>query len=157
MDVYGKAPTTEAGEHFRNSGSWWYPLAEYCCEVAPEISGRCNDWDPKDGEEGEGLDAEGARALAQALEEELSSGRTAAYATTRRTALDAVPDIACFICWGGGWRAQPPVGGPGEFLCNGCKGTGLMRPLETDCPFTVQHVREFVVFLKSCGGFDLCP
>src|SRR3989338_3823289 len=34
MDVFGRAPTTEAGEYFRNSGTWWYPLAEYCCEVA---------------------------------------------------------------------------------------------------------------------------
>src|SRR6516225_3248133 len=38
------------GNDFRNNGYWWGPLADYCREVAPDITKHCkywysNDWD----------------------------------------------------------------------------------------------------------------
>jgi hypothetical protein len=40
MDVFGKEPTTEEGEYFRNTVTFWRPLADYVQEVAPEVRGR---------------------------------------------------------------------------------------------------------------------
>ena len=72
MDVIGKNPVSEAGEYFRNNVWWWKPLWSYCGVVAPElcdgIEGNFN--------VGDGLDEEGAIALAEALQSEIDSGHT---------------------------------------------------------------------------------
>jgi hypothetical protein len=72
MDVLG-APTSEAGRYFGVSVWWWQPLAAYCKEVAPEICAPCTYWHSNDGD---GLDAAGAIALAEALKKEVDAGRT---------------------------------------------------------------------------------
>ena len=41
MDVIGNNPTSEVGSYFRHTCWAWHPLAEYVCEVAPEITSRC--------------------------------------------------------------------------------------------------------------------
>ena len=64
MYVVGRAPTSERGKHFGNSIHWWHPLAAFCQHVAPEIASGCKDWHTNDGD---GLDADAARALADAL------------------------------------------------------------------------------------------
>jgi hypothetical protein len=77
MDVVGRKPTTERGQHFRCNGWHWHPIAEYCCEVAPDITSKCKHWDSNDAD---GLAAEDARQLAIRVQAEIDSGRTQAYA-----------------------------------------------------------------------------
>jgi hypothetical protein len=36
------------------------------------------------------------------------------------------------------------------------RGTGYVRPDCTDYPFSIENVKEFVAFLKECGGFEIC-
>ena len=62
-------------------------MADYCIRVAPDICAPCKYWHSNDGD---GLDAAGALALADALETEIDAGRTEAYA--RRYASDAGND-----------------------------------------------------------------
>lgn len=76
MDVYGKAAANEKGGYFRNNIWWWHPLWDYCLNVsyvAQQVkNGHYN--------EGDGLNAEDAKLLAETLRAEIASGRCAEYA-----------------------------------------------------------------------------
>jgi hypothetical protein len=174
MDVYGNNPTSETGDYFRLNVWWWHPLANYCCEVAPEITAPCTHWHSNDGD---GLDAERAGALAEALQREISAGRTAAYEKIYTSKQEMAPNEPCDICDGTGTRKPVPerelpegdevfvmfcgpepeigAGDPnnGGIKCNGCDGTGTVRPWATNYPFSVEKVEKFVAFLRECGGF----
>jgi hypothetical protein len=54
-----------------------------------------------------------------------------------------------------GKRAKPPQTGPGSVPCNACNGTGRVPDFDTHYPFSVETVREFVAFLRACGGFEI--
>jgi hypothetical protein len=100
MDVYGKQPSSEIGEYFRNNVWWWRPLADYCLEVAPvALTSKCQHWHTNDGA---GLNGQDARALAAILRAEVASGRTASYAMAREARVAA-----------GAMSALPRDGRPG--------------------------------------------
>lgn len=164
FDVYGKSPTDVVGEYFRNSVWGWHPLAQYCEHVAPEITQHCHYWHSNDGD---GLDAENSKALAQVLQDEINSGRTQDYVDARKAKLDAMPDLPCTWCGGTGVRTDacgvenkmperdnPHTGKKG--WCNGCDGKGGVRPFEANYDLDVENVREFAEFLSHCGGFEIC-
>jgi len=73
MDVIGRNPRDGVGNYFRNNVWRWHPLAEYGCEVAPEIAAKCRHWHSNDGD---GLDAEDSIRLADLLQKETDAGRT---------------------------------------------------------------------------------
>ena len=85
MDVYGKNATSEVGEYFRNNIWWWRPLADFLTEAYPELTHRCEFWHTNDGD---GLDAEGSTALAQALTRDLDNGTVDAYMANRAELLE---------------------------------------------------------------------
>jgi DnaJ-class molecular chaperone len=72
-----------------------------------------------------------------------------------RAHLEALPPEPCKTCGGTG-RAQPPQRGPGSQLCNACDGTGRVVNFAANYPFSTENVREFVTFLRDCGGFRIC-
>lgn len=164
MDVYGKEPSSEVGSYFRNNVWWWRPLWNYCEHLAPELIPEDNLGHSNDGW---GLDAEGARALAEKLREELDSGRCQAYAECYQRHHDALPSEPCELCHGTGIRSDA-IGlahGFPERLnphtqkkgwCNGCDGLGTVRPWATRYPFSVENVAEFITFLAASGGFEIC-
>jgi hypothetical protein len=172
MDVYGNKPIGETGEYFRANVWWWRPLANYCCTIAPEITGRCECWQSNDGD---GLGAADAFALAECLQTEINSGRTATYERIHRSEQEALPNEPCWLCKGTGSRAPmayiqdddpfydmlgppPPqqVGPNGRVKCNCCNGEGFVRPASTNYPFSAEFVAKFVAFLRECGGFRIC-
>lgn len=81
MDIYGKAPASTEGEYFRNSVWWWHPLAEYITHAHPDLAAACTLWHTNDGD---GLDADDAAALADALTEDLNNGAVALRGGTQR-------------------------------------------------------------------------
>jgi hypothetical protein len=158
MDVFGKNPAGEQGKYFRNNVWWWRPLAEYCVEVAPDICAPCKYWQSNDGD---GLDADGAAALATALQHEVDENRTLAYALRRASAQEQMPNEPCSICAGSGTRLPIPQGGAGDLKtggikCNGCDGSGYVRPSATHYWFSVENVVRFIAFLRESGGFEIC-
>jgi hypothetical protein len=158
MDVFGKSATIEAGKYFRNNVWWWRPLADYAREVAPEITGACKHWQTNDGD---GLDAAASIALADKLQAEIDSGRTATYQKIYTSHLEQTPNEPCSLCEGTGTRLPVPHRGAGDptttgIRCNGCDATGYVRPFDTQYPFSVENVQEFVLFLRACGGFEIC-
>lgn len=168
MDVYGSNPTNETGKYFRNNVWWWRPLATYVCEVAPEITSKCDHWQSNDGD---GLNAANSIKLAKLLRDEISSGRTEAYAKIREAELNALPDKECWLCEGTGIRTDgvgAANGQPDKIIdkeghprngekgwCNGCDGVGHVRPDSTSYGFSVENVSEFCDFLEFCGGFEI--
>ena len=156
MDVYGKNPTTEEGECFRNNIGHWHPLAEYVGEIAPDIAGKCRHWHTNDGD---GLDAADVRKLADILQAEIDSGRCEHYARIYASAQERTPNESCWLCAGTGTRKPAPEVGAGGLVtgivCNGCKGEGWFRPWSTRDRFSVENVQNFIVFLRDCGGFEI--
>ena len=88
MDICGRKPTGERGEYFRNNVWWWHPLADYCITVAPDVCAPCKAWHYN---EGDGLDAAGAVALADALENEISAKRTEHFERRHTSAREMAP------------------------------------------------------------------
>lgn len=146
MDVIGNNPTSEVGSYFRHTCWAWHPLAEYVCEVAPEITSRCTYWHSNDYD---GLGEDDARGLAEILQREIDSGRTEAYARLRQSELKLMPNERCEICNGIG---DPDKNG---ILCGECNGKGYHRPWATKYVFRTRSVQEFVTFLRACGGFQI--
>jgi hypothetical protein len=75
MDIYGRKPTSKRGKYFGNNIGSWHALARYCNTVAPDICAACRHWHTNDGD---GLDAAGAVALADALVSSPSCAKAAA-------------------------------------------------------------------------------
>jgi hypothetical protein len=169
MDVYGKKPSSTDGKYFRNNVWWWRPLADYCCEVAPDITDKCSHWQSNDGD---GLDAIQSIALADALQAELDSGMTEAYEAAYEHKRKLIPREPCKYCAGTGVRADavgqmqrmhvkfitdeshPRRGQTG--WCNGCDGLGSCESMDAAYPFSADNVRDFVKFLRASGGFEIC-
>jgi hypothetical protein len=82
MDVFGRNPTTKEGEYFQNTVWWWRPLADYVCQIAPEITNAYRSWQSKDGD---GLVAQASIALANKPQGEIDSGRALAYEMPRNS------------------------------------------------------------------------
>jgi hypothetical protein len=169
MDVYGNNPISEKGEYFRNNVWWWRPLWDFCEEVAPEltegVSGHYND--------GDGLDEEGAKALANILTISLAEGVVDTYEQKRKEYLESLPKEPCKYCDSTGVRtdsvgvehgfdvqvlsdAEASALGRTIGYCNGCQGKGVTDSWETHYPFSRTNVEEFAEFLADCGGFKIC-
>lgn len=153
MDVFGNAPTSKAGEYFRNNIWWWHPLWHYCEALAPDLIPADNLGHSNDGW---GLKAKASRQLAARLAEAIVSGEAEQYAQQYQAELDALSPEPCEICGATGHRAEPPEIGPGPRLCNACHGSGQRPNFATHYPFSVENVREFEAFLRDCGGFRIC-
>ena len=179
MDVFGKKPGAPEGAYFRATVWWWRPLADYICEVAPEITHKCQHWHSNDGD---GLNALDSIKLADRLQTELDAGRTKSYARLYQYKHATKPKERCWVCEGTGTCkptpllgrdllddrdlldlcAGPPVviefgaGDPnnGGVRCNVCDGSGYCEPPD-HYPFSVETVQKFVTFLRASGGFEI--
>lgn len=168
MDVVGRKPANERGEYFRNNVWWWRPLWDYCVTVAPDlcadVNGHFND--------GDGLNEDGATQLADILLREIELGLTKAHETEYRDYIANLPRKSCAWCNGTGIRtdevgvdlgfptreldeATAAVVGRTHGFCNGCHGEGTTESFEADYPFSVENVKEFALFLRSSGGFQI--
>jgi len=173
MDVYGKNPTAEVGSYFRSNIWWWSPLWDFCREVAPELTNKVKRAYTNDGD---GLDAEDSRLLAQALRTAIETGKAQQVEDEHRRQNMNIPKVNCDLCHGTGIRDDAigqSLGFPNMVItkdiygvnenhprygqkgyCNGCTGTGK-RLAYDPIPFSVQNVKEFAEFLEHCGGFHI--
>jgi hypothetical protein len=165
MDVYGKS-----GNYFRNNVWYWHPLWDYCLNIAPKIAGKVESGHYNDGD---GLGAKDARALARVLKKSLESGQTAEYERIYNEHRASLPREECELCDGTGIRTDAvgrDAGMPEQELddataivvgrafgwCNGCNGEGMKDSFDAHYYFTVENVREFAEFLSECDGFEIC-
>ena len=151
MDVYGLNPD----KYFRNNVWWWRPLWNYVCFICHDI---LDDEDCEEGHHNGGhqIDEKKAEVIASRLNLYIENGEAENYAKGRQAALDAEPDEDCETCAGTGRRKDPPEIGAGDMKCNACAGKGSRRPFNTNYPFDVDNVREFIKFCEQSGGFEIC-
>jgi hypothetical protein len=169
MDVYGIAPTDDAGEYFRNNVWWWHPLWDYCLNLHGDI---CDKVERGHENSGDGLDASDAEALSQRLLDDIKNGVTAEYERSYREHIASLPSHECKWCNGTGIRSDEigvQVGMPTRQLdedlsvvlgrthgwCNACSGEGKIMAWEANYQFAVSNVEEFANFLLECGGFQI--
>lgn len=170
MDVYGNEPSDEAGEYFRNNVWWWHPLWDYCLDAAPEIAGKVVHGHSNDGD---GLNGDDARALAQRLTELLDAGAVAEYEREYNETVANTPRETCEFCSGTGIRrdkvgqefnmperpledAVAIIVGRTHGWCNACRGEGKVDAWSTNYSFSADNVSDFRDFLEECGGFKIC-
>jgi len=101
MDVFGKQPKNKKGEYFRNNVWWWRPLWEFCEFVAPELTDKVEYGYSNDGD---GLDADDARKLGNALRKAFRNGVAEEYKNKRQAWLDGLPIRPCIHCQATGKR-----------------------------------------------------
>lgn len=167
MDVVGKNATSKTGEYFRNNVWMWRPLWDYCVMLAPELCG-----DVLGGNDGDGLDTEGAEDLSAVLFNELAAGRTAEYEQAHNQMIADLPRHDCPHCDATGIRTDSvglSMGMPTRELepeiqilterthgwCNACGGEGKIDDWRAAYPFITENVRRFAEFLAECGGFSI--
>lgn len=174
MDVYGRAPTSEAGAYFRRNIWRWHPLAELVCALAPRITMRCRNWHSNDAD---GLDCDASRKLAGVLRRAIKSGRAARLIAKRNAAVAALPDQRCTLCNGTGIRDDDlgrTHGQPQKIIgtdisaepdhprfgqtgwCNGCDGRGATPAFARHYICDLDDLTQFADFLENCGGFEIC-
>jgi hypothetical protein len=135
MDVHGHKPKSPAGKYFGRSSWDWNPLAAYVLSAAPDIAPYDEGWHLN---QGAGLSAEYAEALAKRLQAELASGEPATY-VRERDAFYQEDRNALKLNEGGTIKLADL---PRE------KWGAL-------CRLRVSDVEEFVAFLRDCGGFAI--
>lgn len=130
MDIFGKRPNGRRGGYFRADIAMWGAI-HMVCDKAIEASGLpfvTEDWGFNDGE---GLAAqEHCDLLAEALKKYIKEHQ---------------PENGIF-------RMED-----GSSERNGTKRskTGTKRMLATPFEVSVTEMKEFILFLKKCGGFEI--
>ena len=151
MDVFGRKPTSPEGEYFRRNVWGWNPLAQLCERAAPDIAMECEHWHSNDGD---GLDASDAATLAERLQLLIADGSVAAYIKRRDAALAQLPDETCGCCDGTGMRRDAT--GNDRAKCRQCGGKGKQENFARHYHLDEDDVKEWLVFLRACGGFEIC-
>jgi hypothetical protein len=162
MDVYGLAPRAANGEYFRNNVWWWHPLWDYVIQTTGRLL-TARQQELGHTNSGVRISEKKALAIATTLDQQLERGEVVKYATAYEEAMRAIPDEPCELCRGTGARTEklecldaesiPRLSAPGG--CNGCGGTGKLRPFCTHYPFGEENVREFASFCRHSGGFEV--
>ena len=159
-DIYGTEPTAQEGFCFRRSIWTWPPLAALCGELVPEFTKQWKYWIRT---QGAGLTADAAAKLAERLHSLIADETIAEYMRRFHAKRARFPDISCEDCDGKGriprglYKIVDTLPGPltreGNFICLSCGGIGHRRPFAAYRLLDEGDVREWVVFLRSCGGF----
>lgn len=135
MDVYGRAPTAPEGEYFRRNMLDWPALAECVTKLCPEETAPCEAWFWN---EGDGLNAHQAAALAAKLEALRDRGEVAGY-------------CACRGVGPAEMKARAMAVGITSSLAQ--VGPEAKPPAQTG--LRLSDVDEFIAFVKASGGFSI--
>lgn len=152
MDVYGKNPSAKSGEYFRANVLSWRPIWAMTKAAAPEL---ISDKLYESGQYNDGAGLKTAREC-KALAARIRGSDWKATLVEWNRQQEAEPDESCDICGGTGKRRPPPAIGPGKVHCNGCDGKGARRPLSARYQTSEDHFEEWITFLDTCGGFEIC-
>jgi hypothetical protein len=133
MDVYGRNPSDPVGEYFRATVWSWQPIHHLCVEL-------CSDLLSKKTLKGMMFNDQAAGPSDQATCTQIASRfdlwlEHNAGGLTLESEAKVTPD-GCFVT-------------DEELADNSC--------LETKSPYTVDddHLKEWVEFLRHCGGFEV--
>ena len=169
MDVVGKNAVSETGEYFRRNVWGWRPLWQYVEIMHKDLAEKVEYGQSNDGD---GLNAEDSKDLAQRLLEDVKTKRAEEYVNQRNIWLSSLPRENCGICNNTGIRSDeigrehgmhdkeltPEVQvltGRTHGYCNGCSGIGSKENWELSYSLDTDDLIEFSYFLRDCGGFEI--
>ena len=132
VDIFGQEPK-EGGDYFRSNWWFWRPLVAYGYFVAPDLMEGCTHWGSNDGD---GLDASGSIALANALNND------AKLAEFKSEHCYQIPEEKREEGWAVLPDASPPV-------------RWRVKSVGKEYPFDEELLREWIAFLRVCGGFEI--
>ena len=170
MDIYGKEPTNETGEHFRRNVWGWRPLWECVEALVPDVATKVESPHTNDGD---GLGAIDAAALGYALHNAVEKGKALQWIEELRAAQADLPLEECQFCDSTGIRTDEVGMNAGQHdkklddevaiivgrefgWCNGCNGLGKQESIWTSYGVEEGCVTEFADFLIHSGGFEIC-
>ena len=138
VDIYGRAPRSEAGRYFAANLGAWEDLAQVCLRVAP---GPCSQIDEKYWlcNDGFGLDDAGAIALADAVDQAINTD--ALRYEDALSGLQAAEDRDVML----GLRL--PDGRQLAFVAPDIIPDGKS--------WLIRRLRDLVAFLRDSGGFAI--
>jgi hypothetical protein len=174
-DIVGRAPTSPEGEYFRSSIWRWRPLVELITDLCPEETQACLGWLYNDGD---GLDADGAKRLARRLETLVAEGAIDVYCREQNSKAEALLDVARerhpqFDIRRSGTatsndhgrihldrRVMLSIGnipdGEEAFVKASIAALTVIRPaLDGAFPVTQAEVEAFTRFATNSGGFNI--
>ena len=189
MDIYGRAPINKIGEYFRRNISGWDLIPTYIDSHHPEFMPMIvPPVDPDPGlprrshtadvswfwgsNDGYGLPADAASALADLLDADVASGIVDAWINDFHVFVRKLPRETCPSCDGTGVRSDPiavsnamaswvvegPDGNPrvGQTgSCNACHGWGSLPSSYADYELEPENLTEFAAFMRASGGFEI--
>jgi excisionase family DNA binding protein len=132
-DLCGWKPTAPHGEYFRASIWQWPFLVKLITTLCPEETSPCKHWDTNDGD---GLPAPQALALAEALERKLQAGEVALAICDATIVRDAeIPAGAIFEAW--------------------LQSQGFETSRLQERAINENFVAKFAAFVRASGGFSI--
>lgn len=144
MDVFGKNPKNEQGEYFRSNVWYWHPLWAYMEELHPKIAGKVKYGHSNSGD---GLNARDSYALSQVLKKDIQTGVTEKYIQDFEKEKKDAPMEECPYC-------KKDFNHESQ-TCPTCKGEQVIPSSITYYHVSIDHFKQFQIFLENCGGFKI--
>jgi hypothetical protein len=171
FDIHGKS-----GNYFRNSVWSWKPLWEFVVKNSKDKL-TVQDYEKGFFNDSHVITEGKAKLIAERLGKLLDAGSVRAYKIEYDKKISDMKDVNCDCCNGTGDRedmvfyekkgktvTKGTKGAVRVFKddwakemngCNGCKGTGKVRPWQSRYPFTEGNVKEFADFCAKSKGFRI--
>ena len=149
MDIYGRRPSSIAGEYYRGQWDDWHRLADCICALAPAEAGGCKDWYSNDGD---GLDAAESQALADKLDNYIINGTAGRYIneynakseTPRKLCCLCAMDLFVFVQRTEGAEKLAMIGGGEQGACDECgAATKVKTSYNSRTSMHINDLREF--------------
>jgi hypothetical protein len=162
-NVHGLKPKHSVGEQFGRNVWGWTPLMGYISAEHKKFEKLF---------EKNRLTELQANKIADALFDDIASGKAEAYADNFAKEIAGLPEVECDLCGGTGIR-KDEVGmekGMTDLVldprlaqqlrrvrgwCNGCFGWGKKKSSDSAYYLELTDLQEFAEFLRNCGGAKL--
>lgn len=158
--ITGLKPKHSVGERFDRNVWGWTPLMDYILDNHKTFVKLFDK---------ERLTELQANKIADALFEDIASGKAEAYADSFTKRIEGLPEVDCDFCGATGVRTdevgmekgmpqvtlEPMLAQKYKRLlgwCNGCFGKGTRKTTASAYYFELMDLIEFAEFLRNCGG-----
>lgn len=144
FDIYGIEPKNEAGEYFRNNIWWWPRLWDFCCLIAPKLTGE----DQKCGSFNDGhlIEGEKHKSLVANLKKALENREKLAHwiSASEESYMDRKH-----------WAEKLTIDGNGEIQMSDSDNSEIDNGEKCRFSFDCRNVERFFVFVDNNNGFEI--
>tara|TARA_R100000808_G_C2150165_1_gene158805 strand:+ start:3054 stop:3680 length:627 start_codon:yes stop_codon:yes gene_type:complete len=171
-NAYREHSDRNPGVYFRNNVWYWRPLWNYVCSVCHEVMTQ-KQMEHGCSNSGGKINMETSRKMYRILETLLDAGEVDKAEKEYNENLKNLPNEECTTCGGTGEKKNNSTGlhhitgdesdrlvdntkEADEMVeCWTCNGHGERENWQNNYPFDKDNVRDFCLFLRDCGGFQI--